>query len=209
MWGRSRIKLVRNDVAKVGTPLTVTKSVADVKRKQSNRLGAIVSVSEVITASSNEHTALVALNDIVYYKEKQGKSAPPHPEHLAAPLVFQHTLRFTPVQLFRFSALTFNSHRIHWDCSFARGLGFGGLVVHGPLLGLCAMNAMSHCFEKRGQSMKAFEYTLSSPLCINSATDNARAKLEIGAKDPLDPVMKGIIYSDTAVILRCSGTSQL
>jgi 3-methylfumaryl-CoA hydratase len=41
------------------------------------------------------------------------------------------------VLLFRYSALTFNGHRIHYDPDYARGAeGYPGLVVHGPLLGL-------------------------------------------------------------------------
>ena len=41
-----------------------------------------------------------------------------------------------PVLLFRFSALTYNAHRIHYDREYARGEGYPGLVVHGPLQAL-------------------------------------------------------------------------
>jgi 3-methylfumaryl-CoA hydratase len=41
-----------------------------------------------------------------------------------------------PVLLFRFSALTYNAHRIHYDRDYARGEGYPGLVVHGPLQAL-------------------------------------------------------------------------
>jgi 3-methylfumaryl-CoA hydratase len=41
-----------------------------------------------------------------------------------------------PVLLFRFSALTYNAHRIHYDRDFARAQGYPGLVVHGPLQAL-------------------------------------------------------------------------
>jgi 3-methylfumaryl-CoA hydratase len=41
-----------------------------------------------------------------------------------------------PVLLFRFSALTYNAHRIHYDLQYARGEGYPGLVVHGPLQAL-------------------------------------------------------------------------
>ena len=44
--------------------------------------------------------------------------------------------RSTPVLLFRFSALTYNAHRIHYDREYARAEGYPGLVVHGPLQAL-------------------------------------------------------------------------
>jgi len=41
-----------------------------------------------------------------------------------------------PVLLFRFSALTYNAHRIHYDRDYARAEGYPGLLVHGPLQAL-------------------------------------------------------------------------
>ena len=46
------------------------------------------------------------------------------------------TVAVDPVLLFRFSALTYNAHRIHYDRDFARAEGYPGLVVHGPLQAL-------------------------------------------------------------------------
>jgi acyl dehydratase len=42
------------------------------------------------------------------------------------------TVTVDPVLLFRFSALTYNAHRIHYDLQYARAEGYPGLVVHGP-----------------------------------------------------------------------------
>ncbi len=52
-----------------------------------------------------------------------------------APAEFSRTLRPDPVMLFRYSALTFNAHRIHYDQPYVTKVeGYPGLVVHGPLL---------------------------------------------------------------------------
>jgi 3-methylfumaryl-CoA hydratase len=54
----------------------------------------------------------------------------------------EHELRLSPdaALLFRFSALTYNAHRIHYDQPYATGVeGYPGLVVHGPLLALLAL----------------------------------------------------------------------
>ena len=52
------------------------------------------------------------------------------------------TLTPDPVLLFRYSALTFNGHRIHYDLAYAREVeGYPGLVVHGPLIATLLMRA--------------------------------------------------------------------
>jgi 3-methylfumaryl-CoA hydratase len=68
-----------------------------------------------------------------------------------------------PVLLFRYSALTFNGHRIHYDPDYARGAeGYSGLVVHGPLLGLlmCQM-ALD---ETRSRQAADYRFRLSRPI---------------------------------------------
>src|SRR4029077_1886829 len=52
-----------------------------------------------------------------------------------APAEFSRTLRPDPVMLFRYSALTFNAHRIHYDYPYVTQVeGYRGLIVHGPLI---------------------------------------------------------------------------
>jgi len=66
-----------------------------------------------------------------------------------------------PVLLFRFSALTYNAHRIHYDRDYARDVeGHRGLVTHGPLQAL----AMAECVRGKGVPATAIDYRLVSPL---------------------------------------------
>ena len=65
-----------------------------------------------------------------------------------------------PVLLFRFSALTYNGHRIHYDRDFARAEGYPGLLVHGPLQAL----AMSEAARRLRPGLTRFAYRLVSPL---------------------------------------------
>ena len=68
---------------------------------------------------------------------------------------------FTTTQLFRYSALTFNGHRIHYDADYARDVeGYGGLVVHGPLL---AQMLMDLAVQELG-GLKAFTFRATSAL---------------------------------------------
>ena len=63
--------------------------------------------------------------------------------------------------MFRFSALTYNGHRIHYDRDYARDVeGYPGLVTHGPLQAL----AMAEAARARGSTPTMSEYRLVAPL---------------------------------------------
>jgi 3-methylfumaryl-CoA hydratase len=66
-----------------------------------------------------------------------------------------------PVVLFRFSALTYNAHRIHYDATYAAEEGYPGLVVHGPLQALL----MGECLRRSGVRLQGtvFAYRLVAP----------------------------------------------
>jgi 3-methylfumaryl-CoA hydratase len=70
-------------------------------------------------------------------------------------------LQVDPVVLFRFSALTYNAHRIHYDAHYAAAEGYPDLVVHGPLQALL----MGECFRRSGVSLvgTTFAYRLVAP----------------------------------------------
>jgi 3-methylfumaryl-CoA hydratase len=65
-----------------------------------------------------------------------------------------------PVLLFRYSALTYNAHRIHYDRDYARSEGYPGLLVHGPLQALL----MAELARRSGVSFGEYSYRLVSPL---------------------------------------------
>ncbi|WP_318531884.1 FAS1-like dehydratase domain-containing protein [Amycolatopsis eburnea] len=83
-----------------------------------------------------------------------GPEVPPEPGEWA--------LDVTPTLLFRFSALTYNAHRIHYDRDYCRDVeGYPGLLTHGPLQAL----AMAEAARARGAAGPlAFEYRLVAPL---------------------------------------------
>lgn len=68
-----------------------------------------------------------------------------------------------PVQLFRYSALTFNSHRIHYDHPYATGVeGYPGLVVHAPLMATWLMNFAERQFE--ASTLGGFSFRVHAPV---------------------------------------------
>jgi len=68
-----------------------------------------------------------------------------------------------PVLLFRFSALTFNGHRIHYDQPYVTGTeAYPGLIVHGPLMGMLQIELARR--SNPGRSPKSFEFRALSPV---------------------------------------------
>jgi 3-methylfumaryl-CoA hydratase len=66
--------------------------------------------------------------------------------------------------LFRFSALTYNGHRIHYDREYARDVeGYPGLVVHGPLQAMLMTEAVRRQGKAVGSGTR-FDYRLVSPV---------------------------------------------
>jgi len=70
----------------------------------------------------------------VYRDAADPNAPPPAPRPAPAEAVWSRTIRPSAVLLFRYSALTMNSHRIHYDKDYVRDAeGYPGLLVHGPL----------------------------------------------------------------------------
>jgi hydroxyacyl-ACP dehydratase HTD2-like protein with hotdog domain len=105
--------------------------------------------------------------DLVYRSGPAARAAAAQPTAAAqpaAPTALWHLrLMADPVLLFRFSALTYNSHRIHYDTGYATAVeGHPGLVVHGPLLALlCAELPRRHLPARR---LSRFSFRARSPL---------------------------------------------
>ncbi|KIN71214.1 HTD2 family dehydratase [Sulfitobacter guttiformis] len=102
-------------------------------------------------------------HDIVYREDP----APDATARLTAPVGndWQHseTVHPTEVMLFRYSALTFNGHRIHYDRDYARNVeGHAGLVVHGPLIATMLMDLAQRVSD--GSMPRSFEFRAASPL---------------------------------------------
>lgn len=99
--------------------------------------------------------------DLVYAEARspdEGFGGPPPPGEAA----WSESYTAGPVTLFRFSALTFNAHRIHYDHPYATEIeGYPGPVVHGPLLALLLLDAGSRA--SKGRPIR-FTYRAVSPL---------------------------------------------
>jgi 3-methylfumaryl-CoA hydratase len=108
--------------------------------------------------------------DLVYrVPPPAGGSAPADPADGAGTVLppgdGEHEIDVTPTLLFRFSALTYNAHRIHYDRAYARDVeGYPGLLTHGPLQALAMAEAARASGYPDGLGDLVFDYRLVSPL---------------------------------------------
>ncbi|WP_300033484.1 acyl dehydratase [uncultured Roseobacter sp.] len=85
-------------------------------------------------------------------------------------------VRFSTTRLFRYSALTFNGHRIHYDEDYARGTeGYDGLVVHGPLLAQLLMLFASDSAD----GLRRFSFRATAPLMHHEVATLCRKKQDL------------------------------
>ncbi|MBI1418698.1 MAG: acyl dehydratase [Limimaricola sp.] len=160
MWAGGELAFHRPLLA--GVPATKTTRLDSATRKE-GRSGAFALVRLRHEIAQNGQVCLTEWQDLVYRPDPDpARPASPPPqapadEERATPFTADATL------LFRYSALTFNGHRIHYDAAYAREVeGHGGLVVHGPLLAQLLMLAAP-------APLTRFSYRATAPLIAGEA----------------------------------------
>lgn len=119
---------------KVGQEITRTSRITDVSGKE-GRSGTLVFVTVRHEITNAAGVALSEEHDIVYRENPRADAPVPKPTSAPTGETFSREIVPDPVLLFRYSALTFNSHRIHYDRSYVTEVeGYPGLIVHGPLI---------------------------------------------------------------------------
>lgn len=144
MWAGSRVAFlapVSGDAA-----LTRVSRIESVREKV-GASGRLVFVTVVHAIAADGMPIVSEEQDIVYREAQPRPTSALSPIKVAPPELAdaERAVVADPVMLFRFSALTFNAHRIHYDRDYARDEeGYPGLVVHGPLLATLLMDHAQH-----------------------------------------------------------------
>jgi 3-methylfumaryl-CoA hydratase len=144
MWAGSQFEFRRQ--LRVGDSLTRVSTIEDVTEK-SGRTGALVfvRVRHEIRRHDEAEIALTEFHDIVYREAPKAGDAAPPPKAAPASAAWQREWTPDDVLLFRYAALTFNAHRIHYDRrSVTEVEGYPGLVVHGPLVATLLLDLLRH-----------------------------------------------------------------
>ena len=146
---------------RVGDTVTRVSTIADVTAKD-GRTGPLVFVQVRHEIASSSGGAMSEVQDIVF-RDMPGPGDPaPAKKPAPANAVWKRTITPDDVFLFRYSALTFNGHRIHYDRRYATGVeGYPGLVVHGPLIASLIIE-LARANETR--AMTSFSFRAVSPL---------------------------------------------
>lgn len=168
-----------HDDIRVGELVTRDSKIRDVVVKE-GRAGTLCFVTVDHRILSGDRLVMEERQDIVYRSEDASGAAKKTPEP-ALKGANSVTVQPSPTLLFRYSALTFNGHRIHYDAPYARNEeGYPGLIVHGPM----QATMLAHYAEKlRRTRPKQFDFRSLSPLfddaefSLNAEDDGASLKL--------------------------------
>ena len=136
MWAGGRLRWDTANPLRVEETVTRTSRIQSVAHK-SGRSGELVFVQVEHAYRNAQGLALTEEHDIVYRAEAQPTDPVPAPQQppLAGQQAWSRTITPDAVLLFRYSALTFNGHRIHYDRQYVTEVeGYPGLIVHGPLI---------------------------------------------------------------------------
>lgn len=138
MWAGSRIRYLAP--VPIGSAL---KQVSTIKRvdAKSGKSGAMIFVTVSHEIFADGTRAIVDEQDIVYREAAKSDAVPVPAQPDTRKSDITRTIHPDPVLLFRYSALIFNGHRIHYDRDYCREVeGYPGLVVHGPLIATLLMD---------------------------------------------------------------------
>lgn len=132
MWAGSRIQWLAP--LSVGDPIERISNIESVTHK-AGRTGDLIFVLVKHEISNQQGLALIEEHDIVYRDAPGPDDKPVAPTPAPTNGKWVKTITPDDVLLFRYSALTFNGHRIHYDRKYVTEIeGYPGLIVHGPLI---------------------------------------------------------------------------
>ncbi|WP_293698489.1 MULTISPECIES: FAS1-like dehydratase domain-containing protein [unclassified Sphingopyxis] len=179
MWAGGRVEFLA-PIA-VGAVLTRVTTIAAIRAKR-GASGDLVFITLQHDIAADGIPAIREEQDLVYRAPAAGSTTanpvkPVEPE----PADAVHRVTADPVLLFRYSALTFNAHRIHYDRDYARDVeGYAGLVVHGPLIATLLIDHARR--EMPGLAPARFSFRAEAPLIDGAPFDLCLSRDGSGAR---------------------------
>jgi len=161
MWAGGHLDFRRP--LRVGAAITRTSTIARVDCKQ-GRSGLLVIVKVEHRIRDHDGLLVAEQQDIVYRDAAAPSFAPGGAsEGMPAVAVWRREIHPDPVMLFRYSALTLNAHRIHYDHPYAtEEEGYAGLVVQGPLIATLLLDLLRR--ESPRRELRTFSFRAVRPL---------------------------------------------
>jgi 3-methylfumaryl-CoA hydratase len=161
MWAGSQFEFLQP--LRIGDNVTRVSTIDNVDAK-TGRTGPLVfvKVRHEIRRNDEHEVALREFHDIVYREAPSADAPAPPPKAAPAEALWERKVVPDDVFLFRYSALTFNGHRIHYDRRYVTEVeGYPGLIVHGPLIATLLLDLL---FRHRPEARVArFEFRAVRP----------------------------------------------
>ncbi len=161
MWAGSQFEF--RAPVRVGDAVARTSTIADVSVKD-GRTGRLVfvKVRHELRCNGATDPALVEFHDIVYREAQKPSDVAPPPQAAPSEAAWRRQIVPDDVLLFRYSALTFNGHRIHYDRRYVTEVeGYPGLIVHGPLIATLLLDLLRR--EMPGAEVASFRFKAVRP----------------------------------------------
>ena len=161
MWAGSQFDF--RAPLRVGDSVARTSTIADVSIK-TGRSGTLVfvKVRHDLHCNGAAEPALIEHHDIVYRDAQRADDPAPPPQQAPEGAPWQRQILADEVLLMRYSALTFNGHRIHYDRPYATQVeGYPGLVVHGPLIATLLLDLLRR--QMPGAVVASFHFKALRP----------------------------------------------
>lgn len=160
MWAGA--KMTFHQPLRAGDPITRVSTITDVTSKD-GRSGALCFVTVTHEISGPNGLATTDQHLTVYRAPAEAGAPPPRPQPASDAADWSRAIHPTTVLLFRFSALTNNSHRIHYDRSYVTEVeGYPGLLVHGNLTATLLLDLFRR--EMPDATLKSFNLRAIAPL---------------------------------------------
>jgi 3-methylfumaryl-CoA hydratase len=194
MWAGGELEFI--EPLRVGDEVKRSSRISDVNLKTGST-GTLCFVAVHHEITTPRGTAIRERHDIVYREATSGPQVAPKAPPPPPPAKHRESHVSDPVLLFRYSALTFNGHRIHYDRDYVTKVeGYPGLVFHGPLQAAFIVEFAAKLHG--GKPPKKFAYRGVQPLFEGSefsvnANDNGSGGMEMWTANAQgQPTMKGV-----------------
>lgn len=159
MWAAGALDI--KQPLRLGIPAEKNSTVRSVQMK-TGKSGTLIFVTLEHRLLQKDQLCITEEQNLVYREAPCGPVPLPTGEPAPMSADWSRTLQPDPVQLFRYSALTYNGHRIHYDRDYAvREEFYPGLVVHGPLLATLLLDLVAR--ENPSQRVASFRFRAQRP----------------------------------------------
>ncbi len=178
MWAASRIRFMAP--LRLGEVAVKRSEIESITHK-SGKSGQLVFVNLRHTVlNGSDEVAIDEEQNIVYTEAPKPGAAPSPPRPAPSEATWRRELRPDPVLLFRYSALSFNPHRIHYDQPYVTEQeSYPGLVVHGPLIATLMVDLCRRSCPDA--EIKEFSFRALAPLFVDHAMTLGAAPADEGS----------------------------